>query len=98
MRRLMLTHLYTNCLSPPATRGHPDRVSEEHGHPRRSLPPHTPDHGRSGRSHRPGSPFLKASNGEVVTASEAHESKQAALNGVKAVQSTAPTASVDDRT
>jgi hypothetical protein len=41
---------------------------------------------------------LHASNGQVIATSEAYESKAAALNGIKSVQTNAPDATVDDQT
>jgi uncharacterized protein YegP (UPF0339 family) len=41
---------------------------------------------------------LQASNGQVIATSEAYESKAAALNGIKSVQTNAPDAPVDDQT
>ena len=41
---------------------------------------------------------LVASNGQVIATSEAYESKAAALNGIKSVQTNAPDAKVDDQT
>jgi uncharacterized protein len=41
---------------------------------------------------------LVAGNGQVIATSEAYESKQAALNGIKSVQTNAPTAQVEDET
>jgi uncharacterized protein len=41
---------------------------------------------------------LIAGNGQVIATSEAYESKQAALNGIKSVQTNAPTAQVEDET
>jgi uncharacterized protein len=41
---------------------------------------------------------LHASNGQVIATSEAYESKAAALNGIKSVQTNAPDATIDDQT
>jgi uncharacterized protein YegP (UPF0339 family) len=41
---------------------------------------------------------LVAGNGQVIATSEAYESKQAAMNGIKSVQTNAPTAQVEDET
>jgi hypothetical protein len=41
---------------------------------------------------------LVASNGQVIATSEAYESKAAALNGIKSVQTNAPDAKTDDQT
>jgi uncharacterized protein len=41
---------------------------------------------------------LKASNGQVIAASEAYETKKAAQNGIASVQKNAPTAKIDDQT
>lgn len=41
---------------------------------------------------------LLASNGQVIATSESYESKQAALNGIKSVQTNAPDAKVEDET
>jgi uncharacterized protein YegP (UPF0339 family) len=41
---------------------------------------------------------LQASNGQVIATSEAYESKAAALNGIKSVQTNAPDAKVEDQT
>jgi uncharacterized protein YegP (UPF0339 family) len=41
---------------------------------------------------------LKAGNGEIIATSEAYESKPSAQNGVKSVQTNAPSASVVDVT
>jgi uncharacterized protein len=41
---------------------------------------------------------LKAGNGEIIATSEAYESKPSAQNGVKSVQTNAPSASVVDLT
>ena len=41
---------------------------------------------------------LHASNGQVIATSEAYESKAAALNGIKSVQTNAPDAKVEDQT
>ncbi len=41
---------------------------------------------------------LYASNGQVIATSEAYESKAAALNGIKSVQTNAPDAKVEDQT
>ena len=41
---------------------------------------------------------LVASNGQVIATSETYESKSAALNGIKSVQTNAPDAQVDDQT
>jgi uncharacterized protein YegP (UPF0339 family) len=39
---------------------------------------------------------LKASNGEIITASEAYETKAACLKGIKSIQKNAPTAQIID--
>jgi uncharacterized protein YegP (UPF0339 family) len=39
---------------------------------------------------------LKASNGEVIAASEAYETKAACLKGIKAIQKNAPAAQIVD--
>jgi uncharacterized protein YegP (UPF0339 family) len=41
---------------------------------------------------------LVAGNGQVIATSETYESKAAALNGIKSVQTNAPGADVDDQT
>ena len=41
---------------------------------------------------------LHASNGQIIATSEAYESKAAALNGIKSVQTNAPDAKVEDQT
>jgi uncharacterized protein len=41
---------------------------------------------------------LVAGNGQVIATSEAYESKSAAMNGIKSVQTNAPGAEVDDQT
>jgi uncharacterized protein YegP (UPF0339 family) len=41
---------------------------------------------------------LHASNGQVIATSEAYDSKAAALNGIKSVQTNAPDAKVEDQT
>jgi uncharacterized protein YegP (UPF0339 family) len=41
---------------------------------------------------------LVAGNGQVIATSEAYESKAAALNGIKSVQTNAPDAKVEDQT
>lgn len=41
---------------------------------------------------------LKAGNGEVVATSERYTTKQAALNGIASVKTSAPGASTDDQT
>ena len=41
---------------------------------------------------------LHASNGQVIATSETYESKAAALNGIKSVQTNAPEAKVEDQT
>jgi uncharacterized protein YegP (UPF0339 family) len=41
---------------------------------------------------------LKSSNGEIIAVGEAYKTKAAAQNGIKAVQSTARGARVDDLT
>jgi len=41
---------------------------------------------------------LLAANNEIIAASEAYESKEACLKGIKAVQKDAPIATVDDTT
>jgi uncharacterized protein len=41
---------------------------------------------------------LVATNGQVIATSEAYESKAAALNGIKSVQTNAPDAKVEDQT
>lgn len=41
---------------------------------------------------------LQASNGQVIATSETYESKAAALNGIKSVQTNAPDAKVEDQT
>ena len=41
---------------------------------------------------------LHASNGQVIATSETYESKAAALNGIKSVQTNAPDAKVEDET
>jgi uncharacterized protein YegP (UPF0339 family) len=39
---------------------------------------------------------LKASNGEIIAASQAYENKAACLKGIKAIQKNAPTAQIID--
>jgi uncharacterized protein YegP (UPF0339 family) len=39
---------------------------------------------------------LKASNGEIIAASEAYETKAACLKGIKSIQKNAPTAAIID--
>jgi uncharacterized protein len=41
---------------------------------------------------------LQAGNGQVIATSETYESKAAALNGIKSVQTNAPDAKIDDQT
>jgi uncharacterized protein YegP (UPF0339 family) len=41
---------------------------------------------------------LLASNGQVIASSEHYESKAAALNGIKSVQTNAPDATIVDET
>jgi uncharacterized protein YegP (UPF0339 family) len=41
---------------------------------------------------------LQASNGQGIATSETYESKAAALNGIKSVQTNAPDAKVEDQT
>ena len=41
---------------------------------------------------------LVAGNGQVIATSESYESKAAALNGIKSVQTNAPGDEVDDQT
>jgi hypothetical protein len=41
---------------------------------------------------------LVAGNGQVIATSEAYESKSAAMNGIKSVQTNAPDAKIDDET
>jgi uncharacterized protein len=41
---------------------------------------------------------LIAGNGQVVATSQAYESKESALNGIKSVQTNAPSAKVEDET
>ncbi|HEY2239380.1 MAG TPA: YegP family protein [Streptosporangiaceae bacterium] len=41
---------------------------------------------------------LHASNGQIIATSETYESKAAALNGIKSVQTNAPDAKVEDQT
>jgi uncharacterized protein len=41
---------------------------------------------------------LHASNGQIIATSEAYESKAAALNGIKSVQTNAPDAKIEDET
>jgi hypothetical protein len=41
---------------------------------------------------------LLAGNGQVVATSQAYESKESALNGIKSVQTNAPSAKVEDET
>jgi uncharacterized protein len=41
---------------------------------------------------------LKASNGQIIAASEAYETKASARNGIESVKSNAPDASIDDQT
>jgi uncharacterized protein YegP (UPF0339 family) len=40
---------------------------------------------------------LKAANGEIIAASEAYNTKTAALNGIKSIQKSAPAAKIEDR-
>jgi uncharacterized protein YegP (UPF0339 family) len=39
---------------------------------------------------------LKASNGEIIAASEAYETKAACIKGIKSIQKNAPTAAIID--
>jgi uncharacterized protein YegP (UPF0339 family) len=39
---------------------------------------------------------LKASNGEIIAASEAYETKAACVKGIKSIQKSAPTAAIID--
>jgi uncharacterized protein YegP (UPF0339 family) len=39
---------------------------------------------------------LKASNGEIIAASEAYETRAACIKGIKAIQKNAPTAAIID--
>ncbi|MBV9793900.1 MAG: YegP family protein [Actinobacteria bacterium] len=41
---------------------------------------------------------LQAGNGQVIATSETYESKAAALNGIKSVQTNAPDAKIQDET
>jgi uncharacterized protein len=41
---------------------------------------------------------LHASNGQIIATSETYESKAAALNGIKSVQTNAPDAKIEDET
>jgi len=41
---------------------------------------------------------LKSSNGEIIASSETYNSKEAALDGIRSVRNTAPTATVEDMT
>jgi uncharacterized protein YegP (UPF0339 family) len=41
---------------------------------------------------------LVATNGQVITTSEAYESKTSAINGIESVKRNAPNAEIDDRT
>ncbi len=41
---------------------------------------------------------LLAGNGQVITTSEAYESKEGALNGSESVKTNAPNATVEDQT
>lgn len=41
---------------------------------------------------------LLAGNGQVIASSEHYESKASALNGIKSVQTNAPTAEIEDET
>jgi hypothetical protein len=41
---------------------------------------------------------LVAGNGQIVATSEAYESKAAAMNGIKSVQTNAPDAKIEDET
>lgn len=41
---------------------------------------------------------LIAGNGQVVATSQTYESKESALNGIKSVQTNAPSAKVEDET
>ena len=50
--------------------------------------------GESGKFHF----NLVAGNGQVVATSQTYESKESALNGIKSVQTNAPTAKVEDET
>jgi hypothetical protein len=50
--------------------------------------------GESGKFHF----NLLAGNGQVVATSQTYESKESALNGIKSVQTNAPSAKVEDET
>jgi uncharacterized protein YegP (UPF0339 family) len=50
--------------------------------------------GESGKFHF----NLLAGNGQVVATSQAYESKESALNGIKSVQTNAPDARIEDET
>ena len=50
--------------------------------------------GESGKFHF----NLLAANGQVIATSQHYESKESALNGIKSVQTNAPTATVEDET
>ena len=50
--------------------------------------------GESGKFHF----NLLAGNGQVVATSQPYESKESALNGIKSVQTNAPSAKVEDET
>jgi hypothetical protein len=50
--------------------------------------------GESGKFHF----NLLAGNGQVVATSQAYESKESALNGIKSVQTNAPEARIEDET
>ena len=41
---------------------------------------------------------LKASNGQIIAASEAYNSKSSALNGIQSIKTNAPDAPIDDQT
>jgi uncharacterized protein YegP (UPF0339 family) len=41
---------------------------------------------------------LLASNGEIIAAGEAYETKASCLNGIKSIQKNAPTAKIEDET
>jgi uncharacterized protein len=41
---------------------------------------------------------LLAGNGQVIATSQHYESKESAMNGIKSVQTNAPTATVEDET
>jgi uncharacterized protein YegP (UPF0339 family) len=41
---------------------------------------------------------LVATNGQVIAASEAYESKASAINGIESVKRNAPAAEIDDQT